>query len=100
MREHCPGCGLRFEREPGYWVGAVVVNTVVIFATFVVVFGSLTAATWPDVPWATVLWVTVSLNLVIPVLLYPLSKTIWMALELSWHPLEGAEADAARRRIG
>jgi len=100
MKEHCPDCGFRFEREPGYWVGAVVVNTAVIFATFVVVLGSLTLATWPDVPWATVLWVTVAANLVIPVLFYPLSKTTWLALELSWHPLEGDEADAARKRRG
>jgi hypothetical protein len=34
MRDHCPSCGLAFEREPGYWVGAVIINTIVIFATF------------------------------------------------------------------
>lgn len=100
MKEHCPGCGLRFERETGYWVGAVVVNTTVIFATFVAVFVSLTLATWPDVPWATVLWVTVATNLVIPVVFYPMSKTTWLALELSWHPLDAEETDAARRRLG
>jgi hypothetical protein len=32
------------------------------------------------------------------VIFYPFSKTIWLALELSWHPLEAEEvADAAGR---
>ena len=29
MRERCPGCGLKFERMEGHWLGAVAVNTVV-----------------------------------------------------------------------
>ena len=26
MNEVCPVCGLRFEREPGYWTGAMVAS--------------------------------------------------------------------------
>ncbi len=99
MHEHCPECGLRFEREPGYWVGAVTINTVVIFATFLVTFGGMVFATWPDVPWPTVLVVTAVLNVAVPVLFYPMSKTIWLALEMSWHPLEPNEIEAAAARI-
>ena len=98
MKEHCDQCGLRFEREEGYWVGAVIINTTVTFATFVVVFGSMTAITWPEVPWGVVMGITVTANAAIPVVFYPLSKTVWLALEMSWHPLEPAEvADAATR---
>jgi len=99
MKETCPGCGLRFEREPGYWVGAVTINTVVIFATFLIVFGGSVLLTWPDVPWAGVLIVTLVVNLLVPVVLYPISKTIWSALELSWHPLEPEEIEAASSRL-
>lgn len=88
-----------FEREPGYWVGAVIINTTVIFATFLVVFGGMVAITWPDVPWAAVLVVTALANVVIPVVFYPLSKTVWLAVEMSWHPLEPEEAKAAAARI-
>jgi Na+(H+)/acetate symporter ActP len=98
MREHCLSCGLRFEREPGYWVGAVIINTVVIFGTFLVVFGGMVFLTWPDVPWVVVLVVTVVVNTALPVIFYPVSKTTWLAMELSWHPLEDDEiADAAAR---
>lgn len=99
MKDTCDECGFRFEREPGYWVGAVTINTVVIFATFVVVFGGLVLVTWPDVPWTTVLIVTLFANIVIPVTFYPMSKTTWSALELSWHPLEPEEIEEAAARV-
>jgi hypothetical protein len=99
MREHCRRCGLKFEREPGYWVGAVTINTVVIFMTFLVVFVTLVLTTWPDGPWPMVLIVTLVANVTIPIVFYPISKTLWLALEMSWHPLEPDEVDAARARV-
>ena len=92
-------CGLLFEREPGYWVGAVIINTTLIFGTFILTFGGLVIATWPDVNWSLVLGVTIAVNGIVPIVFYPLSKTIWMALELSWHPLEPSEIDAAADRV-
>ena len=100
MDENCDGCGLHFEREPGYWVGAMIINTIVIFSTFLLSFGGLVLLTWPEVPWTTVLSATLLINLVVPTVFYPLSKTVWLALELSWHPLEPAEIEAAADRVG
>jgi hypothetical protein len=99
MKQTCDVCGLRFEREAGYWVGAVTLNTVVIFATFLIVFGGSVLLTWPDVPWTGVLIVTLVVNLVVPILFYPVSKTLWSAMELSWHPLEPEEIEAAAGRL-
>lgn len=99
MKEHCTRCGLGFEREPGYWVGAVIINTTVIFATFLVVFGGLVLITYPDVPWGLVLIVTILANMAIPIVFYPLSKTLWSGMELSWHPLEPEEIEKAAERI-
>jgi hypothetical protein len=36
----------------------------------------------------------------LPVVFYPLSKTLWMALELSWHPLEDHEIAEAEEALG
>jgi hypothetical protein len=99
MRECCPGCGLRFEREPGYWVGAVIINTTVIFATFLIIFGGLVLVTHPGVPWGLVLGVTAVANVVIPIVFYPISKSLWLGMELSWHPLEQEEIEAAAGRV-
>ena len=100
MREHCLRCGLEFEREEGYWVGAMIINTTVTFATFLLVFGGSIVLTWPDVPWPAVLAVTIAANILMPVWFYPVSKTLWLALELSWHPLEDDELAAASARAG
>jgi uncharacterized protein (DUF983 family) len=99
LDEFCGECGLRFEREPGYWVGAVIINTAVIFSIFLVVFGGMILATIPEVPWGLVLGVTVAATIVIPITIYPISKTVWLAMELSWHPLEPDEIEAAASRV-
>jgi Protein of unknown function (DUF983) len=91
MRENCGGCGLHFEREQGYWVGALIINTAVAFATFLVLFVGGMALTWPDVPWGALGVITVVAMAVTPLLFYPLSKTLWMAMEMSWHPPEPHE---------
>ena len=98
VKPHCDQCGLGFEREPGYWVGAVIINTTVTFATFVGMFLLMVAATWPEVPWGIVMGVTIVANAAIPVAFYPISMTTWLALEMSWHPLEAAEIEAAANR--
>jgi uncharacterized protein (DUF983 family) len=98
LYEHCQECGLRFEREEGYWVGALVINTAVVFGSFLVLFVGGMLISWPDVPWGALAVVTLGTMATLPILFYPLSKTLWMALELSWHPLEEKEAaDAADR---
>jgi hypothetical protein len=99
MRQVCRGCGLEFEREEGYWVGAVVINTTVTFVTFVVLLLGMTFATWPDVPWGVVMGVTVAVNALVPIIFYPVSRTLWSAMELTWHPLEQGEVDAAAARL-
>ena len=100
LLERCDRCGLRFEREPGYWVGALIINTTVVFASFLLVFIGGMALTWPDVPWVTLGVLTVATMALLPVVFYPLSKTLWMALELSWHPLEDHEIAEAEEALG
>ncbi len=88
MTETCPGCGHRFGREQGYWLGAVIINTAVTFALFIVIGITLVGFTWPDVPWRTILVVTLVFNGLFPVFFYPFSKTIWVAVDLAVRPVE------------
>ena len=82
MVDRCPGCGLRFEREEGYWVGAMIVNIAVTELAFVVVFVGGMALFWPDVRWGWLTVVSVAVNGIVPIVFYPFSKTTWMALDL------------------
>jgi uncharacterized protein (DUF983 family) len=96
---HCHLCGHRFERESGYWVGAVIFNTALAIVAFLGSFGLLLAITWPDVPWDWVAPVVIGVTSVVPILFYPYAQSLWMAYDLYVHPLERKELEAAQRRL-
>jgi len=50
MVDDCPGCGLHFEREHGYWAGALAINIGAASAVFIVTFGVALVLTAPDIP--------------------------------------------------
>ncbi len=100
LAETCPTCGMLYEREPGYWIGAMIINTAVTIGLFLVVFVGAAAALWPDVPWTLLLFGTMALNLAVPIAFYPFSKTVFVALDLSVRPLADDEAAKAARRVG
>lgn len=77
----------------------MIINTAVIFTTFLVVFGGMVLISYPDVPWGLVLTVTVAANIAVPIFFYPFSKSLWLAMELSWHPLEDGEIESAAERV-
>ncbi len=81
--EHCPRCALRFEREEGYWTGALAINIAVTTGTFAIFFVAAIALTAPDIPVAPLLAILVPLMIVVPIVYYPFSKTVWMAFDRS-----------------
>ena len=81
MAADCPHCGLHFERMAGYWLGAMALNLVVNEVVFVVALVVQMTASWPDVPWTRVLVVGVTLNVLVPLAFYPISRTVWVAAE-------------------
>ena len=81
MVENCPRCGLHFEREEGYWAGALAINIMVSGALFAIVFVAALVATAPDIPVVPVLAILVPLMIVVPTLFYPVSKTAWVAVD-------------------
>jgi uncharacterized protein (DUF983 family) len=81
LRPSCPRCGLVFDQGDGYWTGAMAMNFVLTGVVFVVVFVALVAATAPHIPVAPLLAVLVPITLVGPVAGYPISKTLWVAVD-------------------
>jgi uncharacterized protein (DUF983 family) len=79
--EECPTCGLHFERQNGYFLGAMMVDFAVTEIVFVVVLIASLAATWPDIPVGPLTLLLVTTNLVVPLLFWPFSRTLWIAME-------------------
>jgi len=86
MVDRCPTCHLQYEREEGYWLGAVLINTVATIGLFAVTMISWAVTTWPDPPWTTMTATGIVINLITPLLFYPVSKTLWVAIDISAHP--------------
>lgn len=87
LKPTCPTCGYRFERESGYWVSAIIVNTAATFSIFAVFFVGVMVFTFPDVSWGPVLLVAAVTNVLFPIFFFPMSKTLLMAIDLWTHPL-------------
>jgi uncharacterized protein (DUF983 family) len=90
MAPCCPRCGHCFETRPeeGFFPGAFTVNLAVtegilLLSLFGYIF--LLAATGGDVSVLPVLVVCFTLAIVLPVLFYPFSRTIWAAIDLALH---------------
>lgn len=86
LRSHCPACGLRFEREEGYWTGAMGANIIATELSFVALMILALSLTWPDPPLREIIIGAVVYNILFPLFFYPFSKTIWMAFDWAFNP--------------
>ena len=104
MVDDCPRCGLHFEREHGYWAGALAINIGVAGAVFIVTFGVGLALTVPNVPVLPLLAILIPLMIVVPLLGYPFSKTVWVAVDRAFlqhlDPNEELDEQIGHPRIG
>lgn len=93
MKPSCPSCG--HSLAPGNNVGALLLNLVV--AEFVVLIGLAVVVirTWPDPPWTLLQYGVPLLALISPLAFYPVSKMMFVALDLFMRP-EGRPDEPAR----
>lgn len=85
----CPSCGLHLDRdEPGYWIGSYTINLFVTEAVFALVFLAGLLLTWPVVPWTGLTVLCGALAIVAPILIFPHSKLLYLAIDLCARPPE------------
>jgi len=96
--ERCVGCGVKRTRDTdGHELGSMTIASVVNIVLIMIAIGIAIAITAPDVPVLTLYIVLASAALVFPVLTWPMTHTLWMALDLIFRPMgidEVAEAQA------
>lgn len=91
MAERCPRCDLKFERIEGHWTGDLGINTIVSFGALLVVLLVGTFGFWPNPPVVAMVIAAVIAAAIVPLVFFPFSKTIWLALDLMMRPLEPGE---------
>lgn len=93
MERDCPRCGLHFERMPGYWLGAMILNFSFTAMAFFAVFGLALAITWPEPPWMAVWIGSMVVAGATPAIVFPWTRTLFAAMELAVQPPEPEELE-------
>jgi uncharacterized protein (DUF983 family) len=87
MRSQCEVCGLAFERgEQGYQVGSYMFAIVAAELVFAAVFLAIVLASWPTPPWSLLQYGGIALMVIVPFLLFPFTKTLFLAFDLIFRP--------------
>jgi len=86
-RPTCASCGLNWRRgDVGYELGAAATAAIISMGPLVVLLGIMVAVTWPDVNAVPMFVVLGTGAIVLPILLYPSSYTVWQAVDILLRP--------------
>jgi len=84
MHERCPVCGLKFEREQGYFLGAMYIS----YGVALVMITALAALLWSTTPWpitkVTVWAIVLFMPLALPTTL--MARVLWIYLDQAVDP--------------
>jgi len=84
MYPNCPHCGLKFEKEQGYFVGAIYVNYAATVLLAVPGFFVLDAFTNITINRQLSIWIPFSI--IFPLLFFHHSRSLWLALDHLLNP--------------
>jgi uncharacterized protein (DUF983 family) len=87
MRPACTACGLAFEREPGYFSGAIYINYgLTVTLAFAGYFALDAWRGWPT-GWQLALWCP--FVVLFPLWAFRYSRALWLALDQLIDPRDG-----------
>jgi uncharacterized protein (DUF983 family) len=90
----CHTCGLRWRRgDVGFELGAAAMAAIIAVGPLVLVLGVVLAITWSDIRVVPTMAVFLVAGLILPVVLYPMSYTMWQAVDLMMRPVEPEHFD-------
>jgi uncharacterized protein (DUF983 family) len=94
LHHECPVCGLRFERERGYFVGGMELHWIATFAAGCTLY--LVLEPWlPSGPWG-LLEAFMPLVTGLSLLLYRPARSFWMGLDNLFDPVEDEYVELSR----
>ena len=79
MDDPCPACGLRYEREQGYFVGAIYVNYAL---TTAVTLGTVLGLdSLVGLSLASQLGIGIALGALVPLVFFRYARSLWLAID-------------------
>jgi ABC-2 type transport system ATP-binding protein len=86
MRPECLTCGLKFEREQGYFLGAIYINYAATVVCMLVGFFVLDYFVKLSLTYQIVVWS--SFGVVFPMMFFRYSRSLWLCLDYIFSPVE------------
>ena len=87
MEHGCSACRLTFEREQGYFLGAIYINYAVTVFCMLAGFFALDYFAGLALTYQIILWT--GFGVVFPILFYRYSKSLWLWFDYTFSPAEG-----------
>jgi uncharacterized protein (DUF983 family) len=92
VNDRCARCNFRFERsEENYFMGAMFFNFMMGTSLFAAALFAIIAFSGPTIPWGMLQYVLPILLGVCMVVLYPVSKVVWLAVDVMLRPVTPPE---------
>jgi len=89
MNKQCSFCHFTFEREEGYFSSAMAINLVV--SELLVTAFALPLAANQSIPIALILVIGIPLALLLPLLFFRHSRSLWLTMDHYLHPISREE---------
>lgn len=89
MKPSCSLCRLKYEREPGYYLGSIYINygLTAVLMTIGYMLGIVFKWAAPSV----LLWTAFGFTIVFPLVMFPFSRALWLAFDLAWDPPDASD---------
>jgi len=84
MNDNCPHCALKFEREQGYFIGAIYINYAATVAIAVPGFFLLDAFGNVDIDRQLAFWIPFAV--IFPLLFFHHSRSLWLVFDHFFNP--------------
>jgi len=84
MPAACPACGLKLEREPGYYLGSIYINYGLTAALMTI--GYMTLLFRFEMEPNLLMGLSFAFAVLFPILFFPFARCLWLAFDLAWDP--------------
>jgi uncharacterized protein (DUF983 family) len=97
LKETCPTCAYRFDREEGYFLGGYALG--VVFSGLIPLILLIFAFAYTDYDWVTLELIFIPMAIILPLFLFPYTRTLWMMIDLWLNPTEHTEKQLRHHHI-
>ena len=70
-------------------------NNAITFFAVLATFAGFLIVGWPDPPWTAMLISVLAVALVVPIAFHPITRSLWVAMEMAARPMEAEEIERA-----